>query len=274
LTRLERAAAQRYATNLEVVATAGAQAAIQLVPLLRAPGQAAVLTPTYNEHAAALRAAGWQVTDCRDIAGLGGSDLAVVVNPNNPDGQRHAPQALRQLADRVGVLVVDESFVDPDPGLSVASLAGPVPANLIVLRSFGKFYGLAGLRLGFALCAPGMATQLRDRIGPWPVSGLAVTVAVRALQDTGWAQRTTTRLRADATRLDALAQAAGWQVVGGTPLFRTYHTPDAGEAQATLAGQRIWSRIFPYSRHWIRLGLPADASGWSRLASALTAARA
>ena len=260
------AAARAYGCAADaLVPLAGAQGAIQLVPRLRAPGIARVLEPTYNEHAASLRAQGWQVEAVRRLDDLAGADLAVVVNPNNPDGQTHAPKALRALATRVGMLVVDESFADPTPGLSLA----PDPGDrTVVLRSFGKFYGLAGVRLGFAIAAPAMAARLAELAGPWAVSGPALRIGAQALSDADWAAQTTTRLKQDAARLDALAQAAGWRLVGGTVLFRTYATADAARAQDHLARHGLWTRRFPYDAHWLRLGLP-PAHGWDRLAEAL-----
>ncbi len=157
----------------------------------------------------------------------------------------------------------------PSRGCPSRALNFPCRRILIVLRSFGKFYGLAGLRLGFALCPPDLTGRLRDMIGPWPVSGMAIAVAQRALQDTDWAQKTTARLYRDATRLDALAARAGWTSVGGTPLFRTYGTPHAAGTQAALARHHIWTRIFPYSEGWIRLGLPGAEEDWTRLEAAL-----
>ncbi|MEO1000801.1 MAG: threonine-phosphate decarboxylase CobD, partial [Pseudomonadota bacterium] len=261
---LEGAAARAYATEAEVVALAGAQAAIQIVPRLAPTGRARVLAPTYNEHAAALSAAGWDVTEVEEEAALSGADLAVVVNPNNPDGRRHGPEALAALAGEVGLLVVDESFADPEPALSLAPQLAALP-NAIVERSFGKFYGLAGLRLGFALAPPPLAARLRAAAGPWAVSGPAIAIGRAALADRGWQADTVARLTAEAARLDALAEGAGWALIGGTPLFRTYETGDAPAAQARLAAGRVWSRIFPYSPGWLRLGLPGTEAGWSRL---------
>ncbi|TMV35723.1 aminotransferase class I/II-fold pyridoxal phosphate-dependent enzyme, partial [Thioclava sp. BHET1] len=134
-------------------------------PHLAPPGRARVLAPTYNEHAGALRAAGWQVEEVATIDALAGADLAVVVNPNNPDGQSWSPEALRALIGRVGRLVVDESFGDIAPDLSLAAECGP--PGLIVLRSFGKFYGLAGLRLGFALGSEADLARMAALAGPW-----------------------------------------------------------------------------------------------------------
>lgn len=266
--RLIAAAQAAYATRAQVIPFAGAQGAIQAVPFLRPAGTARVLSPTYNEHQAALHTGGWNVTPVADPALLAGADLAVVVNPNNPDGQRLPPDRLIALARQVSLLIVDESFADPEPSLSLAPELHGLPDNIVVLRSFGKFYGLAGLRLGFALATGAPAARLAELAGPWPVSGPAIDIATQALADRGWWRTTVDRLTADSARLDGLARAVGWSLVGGTPLFRTYATPDAAAAQDALARHRIWSRIFPYSRHWLRLGLP-PAPGWARLQKAL-----
>jgi cobalamin biosynthetic protein CobC len=203
-----------------------------------------------------------------ELDGLAGCDLAVIVNPNNPDGRRHDPKALLALASRVGRLVVDESFADAVPGLSLAQQAGR--PGLLLLRSFGKFYGLAGLRLGFALGCDADVAVLNAMAGPWPISGAAIEIGRRALLDRDWAAETTARLAHDSRRLDDLALDAGWQLVGGTPLFRLYETGDARSAQVHLARARIWSRIFSDKPAWLRLGLPGGETEWRRLAAALS----
>lgn len=265
---LEDTAARAYGTTAAIVALAGAQAAIQLVPRIGAGRDARVLGPTYNEHAASLTAQGWNVTTVDTPAALTGAALAVVVNPNNPDGQSHTPAALAQLAGSVGCLLVDESFADPCPDLSLAPILSDHP-NILVLRSFGKFYGLAGLRLGFALGAGAQIDRLRALAGPWAVNGPAIAVGCAALADRDWQQATIARLSRDAARLDALAARAGWSLVGGTTLFRTYETGDAKAAQQHLARHHIWSRVFPYSRGWLRLGLAGSGAEWARLERAL-----
>ncbi|MFP1644635.1 threonine-phosphate decarboxylase CobD [Pontitalea aquivivens] len=265
---LMAAARAAFGTDAPGLALAGAQAAIQMLPRLGPVGRARVLAPTYNEHAANLRAAGWQVQEVARLADLAGADLAVVVNPNNPDGRRHAPDALRALAGQVGRLVVDESFADADPDLSLIAAAGGVP-GLVVLRSFGKFWGLAGLRLGFAFAEADTVARLEEMAGPWPVCGAALEIGRLALADDAWRRATIARLAQEAVQIDALAATAGWALVGGTALFRTYDTPDAAAAQDRLARHRIWSRIFPYSPRWIRLGLPGSTAEWDRLARAL-----
>ncbi len=263
------AAARAYGAACAIAPVAGAQAAIQMIPALMPPGQARVLGPTYNEHAASLRAAGWRVREVGRADDLADADLAVLVNPNNPDGRRHAPESLLALAERVGLLVVDESFADAAPELSVIPHLTRESERVIALRSFGKFYGLAGLRLGFALGGARHVARLKEMSGPWPVSGPGITIGRAALIDTAWQEETRARLSADAARLDGLAEAAGWALVGGTPLFRLYETGDAAAAHDRLARARIWSRIFPYSRGRLRLGLPDGNEQWARVEAAM-----
>ena len=153
------------------------------------------------------------------------------------------------------------------PELSLAPEAGR--SGLLILRSFGKFYGLAGARLGFALGSAADIDVLAAQAGPWPVSGVAIAIGRRALLDRDWAIRTSARLDRDSRRLDALIQSQGWKLVGGTPLFRLYDTGDARATQARLAAAHIWSRIFSERPDWLRLGLPGDETEWARLAAAL-----
>ena len=256
------------APGVEGIALAGAQAAIQSVPRLRAPGRAHVLAPSYNEHAAGLRVAGWHVVECAEAEALRGADLAVLVNPNNPDGRCWRPDDVLALARAVGLLVVDESFADAVPGVSVLARAAEAD-NLLVLRSFGKFYGLAGVRLGFAFGAPGPIAALAAAAGPWPVAGPAIAVGVVALGDDAWAAAMRAQLALDARRLDALAAGAGWALVGGTPLFRLYDVGDARAGRDRLARHHVWARVFPYSARWLRLGLPGPEAEWDRVRDAL-----
>ncbi|HEY2248189.1 MAG TPA: threonine-phosphate decarboxylase CobD [Bradyrhizobium sp.] len=266
---LHEAARQAYGSSAPVLAVAGAQAAVQLLPRLAPPGHARILAPTYNEFAPVLTRAGWQVEDAGEIEGLAGADLAVAVNPNNPDGRQHDPIKLIALLPRLKRLVVDESFADVAPTLSLAAEAGR--AGLLVLRSFGKFYGLAGLRLGFVLGTAEDIAALDAMIGPWPISGAAIAIGRKVLLDRDWASATRARLEMDAQRLDGIAVNVGWRLIGGTPLFRLYDVGDAVAAQERLARVRIWSRIFEDKPNWLRLGLPGDESEWMRLAAALSA---
>ncbi len=264
---LHRAAQQAYRTSAPVIAMGGAQAAIQLLPELAVPGRAHVLAPTYNEYAGVLSAAGWDVQEVAELDALSGADVAIVINPNNPDGRRHMPKDLLAMLPRVGRLVIDESFADAVPQFSLAPEADR--AGLLILRSFGKFYGLAGLRLGFAIGNAADIARLAAMSGPWPVSGAAIEIGRRALGDAAWAEATSVRLERDCERLDDMAQAQGWPLVGGTPLFRLYETPDARAAQEKLARGHIWSRVFAQRPTWLRLGLPGSETEWARLGEIL-----
>lgn len=264
---LHQAARHAYRTNAAIVALGGAQAAIQLLPQQAPRGRARILAPTYNEYAGVLVTAGWDVQEAGELDALAGADLAVVVNPNNPDGRNFAPKDLLALLPRVGRLVVDESFADAVPQLSLAPEADR--QGLLILRSFGKFYGLAGLRLGFAIGNAADIGKLATLSGPWPVSGPAIAIGCRALRDDAWAESTSARLAQDCLRLDQMAQAQGWKLVGGAPLFRLYEIPDALAAQEKLARGHIWSRVFAQKPTWLRLGLPGSEAEWTRLAEAL-----
>ncbi len=265
---LHEAARQAYGTAAPVLAVPGAQAAIQLLPRLAPRGEAKILAPTYGEFGHVLATAGWSLKEVRDLDALQGADLAIIVNPNNPDGRCFDPHELKSLASRVGRLVIDESFADATPELSLASQTGQ--GRLVILRSFGKFYGLAGLRLGFALGCEADIASLSEMMGPWPVSGVAIEIGRRALLDREWAKQTRARLIRDAKRLDELARNAGWNLVGGTPLFRLYETGDGALAQERLARAQIWSRVFKDKPSWLRLGLPGDETEWQRVSAALS----
>ena len=226
-----------------VLAASGASALIAQMPSLAPPGQVAIVGPTYNEHAAAFAAQGWQVTNAFPARAM------VAVHPNNPDGRLWSADDLT-----APLCIIDESFGDVAPEASLVSQAAR--PGRVVLKSFGKFWGLAGLRLGFAIAEPALIATLQDRIGPWGVSGPALHIAARALRDRTWAEATRVRLQQDSAWLDGLMQAAGAQVVGGTTLFRLYEVGDAAAWQTRLAHHHIWSRCFPYASGWLRLGLP------------------
>ena len=269
---VEAAAAAAYHTTRPCLALAGAQQAIQLYPALFAryitSRRARLLHPSYSEHEGQLLRQNWQVERVRSIKQLAGAGLAVVVNPNNPDGRYSRPEQLFSLAEQVGVLVIDESFCDPLPRLSVCPHLTAQHDNILVLRSFGKFYGLAGLRLGFAVGAQSHLSDLSEMMGSWAVSGPALAVGRAALTDRIWITQMTTKLATESDQLDQLATAAGWQIVGGTSLYRLYQMSDAAAWQDHLARHQIWVRAFSYNANWLRLGLPPQ-TGWARLEQAL-----
>ena len=255
-----------------VVAGPGTQILLPGVMALLSPGCAKVLGPTYAEHVRVASLVGHRTTEAAHVAELEEADLAVVVNPNNPDGRILPKSVLIALADKLrargGLLMVDEAFADvasPD-----VSLAGEVVrGNIVVLRSFGKFFGLAGLRLGFAVAPPDLAGRLAAWLGPWAVAGPAIAVGKMALADVDWARATRETLRRKAERLDEILEQAGLQPVGGTSLFRLAHTPLASKLFHHLGNAGIFVRRFAEQPHWLRFGLPGSDDAWTRLRATL-----
>lgn len=254
----------------------GTQILLPLVMELVPPGNAAVLSPTYAEHRRAAALAGHAVGDVSEFDALFDADLAVVVNPNNPDG-RIVPRArlldlARHMAGKGGLLVVDEAFMEVGPQAeSVAGDVGSagVAGGLVVLRSFGKFFGLAGVRLGFALAAPPLAARLAARLGPWAVAGPALEYGMRALADRDWQSDMRATLARDAVRLDALLAAHGVQVAGGTSLFRFVRLDSAPSLFHALGGHGILVRRFAVMTDALRFGLPGSEAEFQRLADVL-----
>jgi cobalamin biosynthetic protein CobC len=256
----------------EIVAIAGTQMAIQWLPYLAASGGVTIVGPTYGEHELAWRNAGHEVIPIDRLDGFPENAVhAVIVNPNNPDGRIVEPAVLAQLAarlkDRGGWLIVDEAFADVEPAIGAAPLCVDWP--VMVLRSFGKFYGLAGVRLGFAIGRSDIARRLAGAIGPWPCSGPALHIGTAALHDRAWADRMRGELRNQAGRLDAILEQAGFGIAGGTSLFRLARHPDALRRHTALARQHIWCRRFEWAGDLLRFGLPPDEAGLERLAAAL-----
>ena len=240
--------------NAAIIAAPGASALIARIPLLRPAGIVDIPQPTYNEHWAAFENCGWSL-------GTTAPDARVLVHPNNPTGRFFEAGDLS-----APLTIIDESFCDVAPERSLIEHAAK--PGCIVLKSFGKFWGLAGIRLGFAIGHPESIARLEAALGPWPVSGPALEIGTRALRDHGWADATRMRLASDTDRLDHLMQGAGASLFGGTTLFRLYEVDDAAAWQDRLARHHIWTRIFPYSKTFLRLGLPAP-DGWNRLEAAL-----
>lgn len=271
---LERAAASAYGAPqpAQVVAAPGTQVLISLLPHLRPRSRVAVVGPTYAEHARAWSLAGHEVAPVAGLDEAAGADVAVLVNPNNPDGRVVPPAALRraagELAGRGGWLVVDEAFADFEVG---PSLVPDLPEAAIVLRSFGKTYGLAGVRLGFAAAREPLAGRLRAALGPWAVSGPAIEVGRRALRDRAWLDRAGRDRAADARRLSDLLRWATGTDPTGTTLFRLVETPLAPALFDALGRRGIWTRRFQDRPHRLRLGLPGSEAAWERLEGALAA---
>lgn len=269
---LLRAAASYYGAP-HLLAVAGTQASIQALPQLRPPSRVVVASPSYAEHAHhwglhghALREVPYDALE----AALPDCDVMVLCNPNNPTGATVAPQLLldwsAQLAQRGGWLVVDEAFGDVTPATSVA--AWSKRPGLIVLRSIGKFFGLAGARTGFVCAHPDLLSQLASALGPWTVSGPAQQVSCAALRDLEWQARTRVQLARQEVRLRVLLAERGIST-HGTVLFQWWPEPRAEAFWEHMAQRGIWVRLFPQAARGIRLGLPRDEAAWQRLENAL-----
>lgn len=274
LARLIEAARLAYDAPAQaaIAAAPGTQAIIQWLPRLAAHGPVAIVGPTYGEHETAWHTGGFRVALVRTLAQA--TETArhiVVVNPNNPDGRIASKPDLLAAAEtcraRGGWLIVDESFVDVEPGCSIVRHCTELP--IIVLRSFGKFYGLAGLRLGFAIATSTLTRQISRALGPWAVSGPAMAVGAAALADIGWAAAMRGRLVCEREALDTLLLDAGLRIAGGTNLFRLVEHPRAGRIHDALASRRIWTRRFQWSDTLLRIGLPPNEAASRRLAASL-----
>jgi cobalamin biosynthetic protein CobC len=274
--RLEAIAAAAYgvADPSMVVAAPGTQILIDLIPRLFPHPTAAILSPTYGEHAAAWARAGSTITALHHLAAHTDQPVVVLCNPNNPDGRITAPEPLLKLADRLatrrGMLIIDEAFADlAPPGTSLAPHLATTDRPIIMLRSFGKTYGLAGIRLGFAIAAPARAASIRAALGDWAVSGPAITIGTAALPDRPWRDAARSRLTTDAAALDHALRDAGMTILGGTCLFRLAATPNAAALFEHLAQAGIITRRFAAEPTWLRFGIPGTDAARSRLIAAL-----
>jgi cobalamin biosynthetic protein CobC len=268
-------AASAYYGTSALLAMAGTQSAIGLLPRLRPAGRVAVLGPTYAEHGHAWQLCGHAVSvvDYDTLEhDLDAFEVIVVVNPNNPTGEYRPPERLRDwhrmLQARGGWLIVDEAFMDPTPQGSLIRKAGA--EGLIVLRSFGKFFGLPGARLGFVAAHPRLLQALRELAGPWPVNGPARWIASRALGDLPWQQDTRVKLAQKSEALAHLLRECDLTPSGGTPLFCWVRTGRARSVYQHLLEHQVLVRVFEEPQG-LRFGLPGGAHEWERLSTALAA---
>ncbi len=269
------AAAAAYYGNTHLLALPGSQAAIQRLPQLLLRAAVACLAPLYNEHPQAWQRAGHKV---RQLAGANlsraltaATPYVLLCNPNNPGAEHYSHErtvdAAQQLKKRGGWLIVDEAFMDATPADSLAPLAGTSDApNLIVLRSLGKFFGLAGARVGFMFAASDLLDGMAEALGPWPISGPASAVARLALADRAWQDEQRQALPLAAQRLQVLLEKLG--ETRSTALFATLKLSEAGALHEFLARRAILTRHYP-EQPLLRFGLPGRATDWQRLENAL-----
>jgi cobalamin biosynthesis protein CobC len=267
------AAAEGYYAAPHMLPVAGTQAAIQALPRLRDRARVLVASPTYAEHAYCWRQAGHEVHEIpydRLVENIDKADVVIVCNPNNPTGATVPPELLlgwaKRLAMRGGWLIVDEAFADTTPQSSVARWSDR--PGLIVLRSIGKFFGLAGLRLGFVAADSRLLSKLAEYLGPWSVSGPAQDIGIAALRDSRWQEATRVHLLQEGERLRQLLATHRIQSCGSA-LFQWWPEPQPEACWQNMAERGIWVRLFTDRARGIRLGLPPDETGWQRLQQAL-----
>ncbi len=266
-------AAEHYYQSSSVLAVAGSQAAIQSLPLLRAPGTIGIITPSYAEHAYAWGKAGHKVRSMtvdmveQHIHLL---DTLILVNPNNPSAETFSQDQclswLETLNQKQGWLIIDEAFIDATPALSLSKLS-PLK-GLIILRSIGKFFGLAGLRAGFVLAEHSVLNALNELLGPWALSNPGRFVCTCALQDAAWQKETRQLLQQQGQRLNRLLTQYQLKPTGSNPLFQWVQTEQALYIHELLAIQAVFTRLFKQPAS-VRFGLPANEAAWLHLESAL-----
>lgn len=267
-------AACAYYGCQHVLPVAGSQAALQILPKLRPPSRIAMLSPMYNEHAQAWQRYGHEIvrfTGYPDESIVKNADVILLCNPNNPTAAQFSTTDLlnwhAQLASHGGWLVIDEAFMDATPQHSIAQhthLEG-----LFVLRSLGKFFGLAGARVGFLLGTQLQLNRVQEEIGPWTLTGASRLIARQALSDIAWQQDARLQLTDDSQRLATLLHRHGLTPEAGTALFQFVRSAQAAAWHQHLAKQGIWVRLFAEFSA-LRFGLP-PADGWERLDAALNA---
>ncbi len=250
----------------------GSELLIRLLPTVLSVGRVCVASRSYGDHANAWGNAEVRLTESIDpLEEAGGSDAVVVCNPNNPDGRRWPIDRLREtrraLADKRGWLIIDEAYADLDPEQSMVGDGGR--DGLIVLRSFGKFFGLAGVRLGAMVAPPSVRAAMNERLGVWPVAGPTLTIGTEAYGDIEWQIDTRRTLSAARGALDAVLQKRGLDVVGGTDLYRFVRVADARAVWRGLAERGIYVRRFDWCNRHLRIGLPTSDKELQRLSEAL-----
>ena len=267
LMSLEEAASRAYkiAVATETVAISGAQQIINLLPIhLKKYSSVAILGPTYNEYEKAFKSSNLRTNTVAEISNLSCNDIAIIVNPNNPTGKVITEEELEDLSKKVEILIIDESFK------MFSSRKTQNLDNLIQINSLGKFFGLAGVRLGFVSGPSDFIKSVRKMLGPWPISSLAAEIGLVALSDKIWISQMEKILLAGSTALHAACNSKNWRLVGKTNLFHTYATSNCFEVEEQFAAHGIWVRTFDYSETWVRIGIPTSEYELTRVKKALS----
>lgn len=258
MSKLEAIIKSEFNTSSDILFTPGSQIAINLLPILLEKQEVCILEPTYSDYRSSFLNARFNVHSCKKFEQLFEAKIAIVVNPNNPDGRSYMKNELINLSKNIEMLIIDESFIEATETESIISDLNEKTNNIIVIKSFGKFFGLAGLRFGLVLSGKNLICKFKKILGSWPVSKGSIKIVSKAIKDKKWINQTKLKLRKKVKPLDDLMKIQNFKLVGGTNLFRLYSTPNSFLSQKSLAKLFIWSRIFSYSKNWLRLGIPSD----------------
>jgi cobalamin biosynthesis protein CobC len=257
--------------SASLVAAPGVQALIQLLPQLKPGAKATILGPTYGEYAHVFQTLGGGGRIVNSSDELQQEAVGIIVNPNNPDGRAIAPENIlaiaKSMASKDGLLIVDEAFCDLTPDVSVAKHAGM--RGLLVLKSFGKFFGLAGVRLGFAAGHTHDMAILEQRLGPWAVSGPALAIGAKCYANEALKEKTSNKILSNSKAQRKVLLQAGLKLTADTGLFHLIENPKAHAIYEGLARQHILTRVFVDEPNWLRLGLCKNNAERARLKSAL-----
>ncbi|MCW8329132.1 aminotransferase class I/II-fold pyridoxal phosphate-dependent enzyme [Photobacterium sp. SDRW27] len=281
---LEQAAANYYNASVEPVVVAGSQAAIKALPevmteKLGRTGTVALPSVGYKEHQHAwgnYRKDGccWQIEFYDGLPSkeqVATCDVVLVINPNNPTGKLSRKEELTDLyvdlAKRKATLIIDEAFIDCTPNESMLSPNKDM-GNLVVLRSVGKFFGLAGARVGFVFAEQAIKDSLSNLIGPWTVTGPSRSVVKQALSDSAWQSSARVLIHNNSIRLSRLIAERLTARTSGTDLFITAFLYDATFCYDFLCREKVLTRLCD-EKNALRFGLPADEKQWQHLAVAL-----
>ncbi|WP_394154301.1 threonine-phosphate decarboxylase CobD [Vibrio maritimus] len=283
---LERAARFYYRSASEPLAVAGSQAAIASLPelftsRLKRLGTVCLPRVGYKEHQRAwetyrYHGSQWLIEfydETPSVYQLENSDVVVIINPNNPTGQRFSQSQLDAMYQKMqinqGYLVIDEAFADCTPENSLLRRQS-LYERLLVLRSVGKFFGLAGARVGFVFAMPPLLSALENQLGPWTVTGPSRWVVKTALMDTDWQLKTRQSLAQNMKRLHALLIRTLTKRVAYTDLFITAYVNEAAVLHRHLCERQVLTRLCD-ERNALRFGLPRTSCQWAKLESALLA---
>lgn len=240
----------------------GSTELIHLLPTSLGLRHLLIVGPTFSEYAASMVRMKRRITTVyaerregyrppiERIASLlgrkpprhGGIDSVVLCNPNSPTGQAcdaAAVMRLARMAQRRKVLfIVDEAFVDYCPERSVLPLSSNVP-NVIVLRSLTKFFGLPGLRVGYAVAARSLVERMERHLPPWSVNALGQLAGLAALRDEHHATRSLLYMKGERKRfLAKLTTLRGFVAFPSEANFLMLELPPGCSAARTAAQLR------------------------------------